>query len=199
MTLPGVRTESCVGYQRVCFRAWYQVPIALRRINLPGPFAELNLPGNLSGLHSWKHHLLVIVLPSDHLPFVNRPRRGNVTTSWSLPIVQFGKTESEAWQSRGEGGGKHCHAQVSEAKMCCGKTASLCSEPAEGACGQARAILCPRQPDGSTNNIDAFCLETFMAASHFPTSRGKRWASPKPLCLLHGSGPTVQADEAPQC
>lgn len=105
MNLPWGRTESCVGYQRVCFRAWYQVPFALRRINLPGPFAELNLSVNFSGLHSWKHHLLVIVLPSDHLPFVNCPSRGNVTSSWSLPIVQFGKTESEEWQSRGRGEG----------------------------------------------------------------------------------------------
>lgn len=180
----------------MCFRAWYQVPIALHKINLPCPFSEPNLPVNLSGLHSWKHHLLPIVLPSDHLPFVNCPPLGNSTTRWSLPIVQFGKTESKEQQNRREGAG---NVQVSKAKMCCGKAPSLCSEPAEGACGQARAILCPRQPDGSTNNIDAFCLETFVAASHFPTSRGKCWASPKPLCLLHGSRPTVQADEAPQC
>lgn len=106
MNLPWVRTENCVGYQCVCFRAWYQVPVSLRRINLPCPFSELNLPVNLSGLHSWKHHLLVIVLPFDHLPFVSCPHLGNVTTTnWSLPIVQFGKTESESdkIEERGEG------------------------------------------------------------------------------------------------
>lgn len=112
--------QKAVWDSSVCaLGASYQVPIALHKINLSWPLSELNLPVNLSGLYPQKHHLLVIVLPSDHLPSVNRPPLGlgNPATSWSLPIVQFGKTESEEQQNRREGGGKRCSVQVSEAKM----------------------------------------------------------------------------------
>lgn len=87
----------------MCFRDWYQVPIALHKINLPWPLSELNLPMNFPGLYPQNHHLLVIVLPSDRLPFVYCPPLGNSTISWSLPIVHFGKTESEEQQNRRRG------------------------------------------------------------------------------------------------
>jgi hypothetical protein len=161
------------------------MPIALYQRSLTRPLSELNLLVNLSGIHSQQRHLFMIVLPSDHLPFVNSSPMGIPTASWSPPIVQPGKTESEERQDRSEG--------RREALPCCGiqfrdvsgEAPSLHIEPGERAGGQPRAILCPRQPDGFSDNIDAFCLETFVETSHFPTNHTKCWASPKPLCLLH--------------
>lgn len=88
-----------------CARVWYRVPIALHQISLARPLSTLSLPVNLSGIRSPQCHLFAIVLPSDHLPFVNSPPLGTPTASWSPPIVQPGKTESEERPGRRGGQG----------------------------------------------------------------------------------------------